>query len=486
MWRGPRSIRHRLTLWYASALGTILLIFAAAAFWLIHREVRQRTDRLLEEAARAFSNELVLEYQTLGTREEAIDESLQGVQFRGVMLGVKHDSGHTALHVAVDAMDEHANHTERDAGRERVRAVVTASLRELAGLQDAWVTLPGGESDVRVHVHSVTLGDGIPTVVVAARDGREDSETLRNVGLAFVSLVLVSLLVAVFGGYALARRVLQPIAAFSHQAQAISAADLSERVPIANPRDELGELGVVINDLLQRLEAAFTRQRQFMADASHELRTPLAIVRNEANIALAIPDRSVKDYRDALGIVERESERLTALVEDLFLMARADGSAHPLRRELLYLDDLLRDVAHAVRSLAELRGVRVTVQAAGDAEYRGDEGLLRRAVLNLVDNAIKHTPADGDVSLLLVATATDWEIRVQDHGPGIPAEHRPFLFDRFYKGTAERTRQSTTLTSGAGLGLSIAKWIVEAHGGRLALESSSAAGSVFLVRLPRK
>jgi heavy metal sensor kinase len=466
-------------------MATILVIFAIAAFWLIRREITQRSNRLITEAGRAFSNELLLEYRILGTREKAIDESLRGVQFRGITLGVMHGTGHTALHVADAGADEHQERAEIHENQEQMRADLTRSLPLIASMSEGFVTLGTEGTSIRVFVHTVTLGDGLPATVVAAVDLRDDRGTLRNVGLAFLLLVMTSLVVAILGGYALARRALHPISAFSQQAQAISAADLSARVPITNPHDELGALGTVINDLLRRLEEAFSRQRQFMADASHELRTPLAIVRNEASIALAIPDRTGADYRDALEIVGRESERLTALVEDLFLMARADGSAQPLRKELLYLDDLLRDVAHTVRSLCELRNVSVGVEAAPDAEFLGDESLLRRAVLNLVDNAIKHTPPQRTVLLRLTATPARWEVRVMDEGAGIPPQHQPFLFDRFYKGTAERTRVPTTLTSGAGLGLSIARWIAEAHGGALSLERTGGSGSTFLLSLPR-
>ncbi|MGQ0649617.1 MAG: ATP-binding protein [Gemmatimonadaceae bacterium] len=483
-WRGPQGIRLRLTLWYSAGMAASLLVFAAAAFWLIQREIEQRADRLLDEAARAFGNELVLEYQMLGTRDKAIDESLRGVRFRGVVLGVMDRSETGTLHASASLAGEKAGASnDQQHIRDHLLTELPA-LRLALSRGEEFVTLPSEQDGIRACLHRVMLGDGAPAVVVAARDRGADRETLENVGLAFFALVVTSILVAAAAGYALARKTLAPISAFGQQAQSISAADLSARVPIANPRDELGALGGVINDLLHRLEGAFTQQRQFMADASHELRTPLAIVRNEANIALSMPERAANEYRDALRIVERESERLSTLVEDLFLMARADGGGQPLRPEQLYLDDMLRDVVHATRTLADLRQVTVTVEAPPDAEYRGDEGLLRRAVVNLVDNAIKHTREGKRVHVQLGFARSRWEIRVTDEGAGISSDQRPHLFDRFHTGASTRSGVAAKRTSGTGLGLSIARWIAEAHGGTLELELSSPGGSTFLLALP--
>ena len=480
--RPPRSIRLRLTAWYAATLAASLVVFALGAFWIIQREVEHRADRLLDEATRAFGTELALEYQMLGGRAGAVDEALRGVQFRGVTLGVLGEGKEQALHLASDAV---ADGAVGAAAVSRGDLVASLPALRLATADSVKIlTVPGGSAGIRLRLNRVRFADGSGAMIIAAHDRSDDRAALRNVGWAFVSLVLVTLLAAVAGGYALARRTLAPIANISRQAAAIGAADLSPRVPVANPDDDLGALAGVINDLLQRLQQAFAAQREFMADASHELRTPLAIVRNEANIALSLPDRPGGEYREALRIVERESERLSALVEDLFLLARADGAGQPLRSEPIYLDDLLRDVARATRSLTERRGVRLALDAVNDAEFVGDAALLRRAVLNVVDNAIKHAHEGGYVRLTMSREVQHWTIRVADDGVGIPDDQRERLFERFYRGNAARTTQRETLTAGAGLGLPIARWIAEAHGGTLVLEVSGVGGSVFLLTLP--
>lgn len=480
------SIRLRLTVWYAGAMATGLLLFAAASFGIIRREINHRADRLLEGAARAFAGELQLEFQMLGNYADALDETMRGVRFRGVTLGAlderldvlrlpTDDSMHMPPASVVSTADEATRRTVQRA-IPQLRAALTHS--------HAAVTLPDQGPGVRLHLLRVAVGDGSRRVVVAARGRGEDVEALRSAAILFLALVVGALVVAVAGGWLLTRRTLAPIAAISRQARAIGVADLSARVPVTNPHDELGVLARVINDLLQRLQEAFTMQRRFVADASHELRTPLAIVRSEANVALARPEREAAEYRDALGVVQRESERLTALVEDLFLLARADAGGQPMRTEPLYLDDLLRGVAHATRTLAELRRVEVSLAADVDGEFHGDPAMLHRALLNLVDNALKHSRAGGEVRLSLVRTDRWWEIRVADEGLGITPSEQGRIFDRFFRGDVARTRVRDTFTSGAGLGLSIARHIAEAHHGALTLERSTSRGSVFLLALP--
>ncbi|MEP7381677.1 MAG: histidine kinase dimerization/phospho-acceptor domain-containing protein, partial [Gemmatimonadota bacterium] len=362
-----RSIRLRLTLWYATAMAVGLVVFAAVSYLLIRNEVLERTDHLLDESAHAVGAELQLEYRMLGSRERAVDETLRGVRFRGVTLGVldTNEPGGIAFHrdstPAVDAVEALSDSID---GATRAALLRSVEMLRAPARSDADFVLVDDADGPGVRVRLLAAPLGVDTaVVVAARDRRDDALGLRHAALVFAGLVVLALMVAVAGGYALARRTLSPITAISRQAQAMGARDLSARLPVANPDDELGGLARVINDLLQRIEGSVAQQRQFVADASHELRTPVAIIRNEASVTLALPARPEREYRDALGAVTRESERLTALVEDLFLLARADAGGQPLRPEPLYLDDLLRDVARATRTLAERRQVQISVAA---------------------------------------------------------------------------------------------------------------------------
>lgn len=506
----PRSIRVRLTAWYASAMAVGLLLFAFVSFTIVRHEIQERTDRLLDEAARAFSAELQLEYRMLGTRAAAIRETLEGVRFRGIALGVLDSASAGGIALLADSSGGAQAGGGPNIGAEPLPSALAARaalLRSLPQLRQRAATGSGfvqltvrGSPDVRARVLVDSLGalpdeslgepnegaprERHPAVVVAARDLRDDAAALRGAAMRFALLVMAALLVAVVGGYALTRRTLAPIAAISRQAQQMGAADLSARLPVATPHDELGALAGTINDLLERIERSVAQQRQFVADASHELRTPVAIIRNEARVTLGRDERTDGDYRDALGAVLRESERLTRLVEDLFLLARADAGGQALRPEPLYLEDLLRDVVRATRTLAEQRQVVVSLDATEDGEWRGDPAMLRRLLLNLVDNAIKYSPPGSEVRLSLARATGAWELQVRDQGPGIPPVERERIFERFVRGDAARTRVRDTATSGAGLGLAIARYIAVAHGGSLDLVDAEAPGATFRLRLP--
>jgi two-component system, OmpR family, sensor kinase len=267
-------------------------------------------------------------------------------------------------------------------------------------------------------------------------------------------------------------------------AQRLSVEHLAQRLPIANPRDELGHLATTFNILLARLEAAFGQQRQFMADASHELRTPLAVIHTTADVTLHQPFRAEREYREALAIIGQQTQRLTRLVEEMFTLAQADAEQRPLQVQAFYLDELLTETAHAARVLAARKQVAMATAVVSDALCYGDEALLRQMLLNLLDNAITHTPPDGQVQLTLAREDGHYRITVADTGGGIPADAQAHIFERFYRVEKARARTATGHGSGAGLGLAIARWIAQAHNGALTLAHSDATGSVFVATLP--
>jgi len=269
----------------------------------------------------------------------------------------------------------------------------------------------------------------------------------------------------------------------STQAGKISASNLHDWLKIRNESDELGHLAKSFNELLDRLDASFEQQHRFMADASHELRTPVAILRGEAEVSLSREARSQEDYRESLGIVRAEAGRLSQIVEDLFTLARADAGQYPLVKREFYLDELVAEAVHSARALAVEKEIALLCETSQECLFFGDEGLLRRMVMNLVSNAIKYTPRGGRVTVACRAAANCFELIVSDSGPGIPAELQARIFDRFFRVDSARSREDGD-KGGAGLGLSIARWIAEAHGGSLELTSSGAKGSIFTAFLP--
>jgi two-component system, OmpR family, heavy metal sensor histidine kinase CusS len=306
-------------------------------------------------------------------------------------------------------------------------------------------------------------------------------EGLRRLRRDFFAGVPVILLLASAGGFFLARKSLSPIASMNRQTQRISAESLSSRLEVPNPRDELGRLATTINDLLTRLETSFKEQQRFIADASHELRTPLAVLRGEAEVALS-KARTSHEYRESLSLIQDEAERLSRIVEDLFILARQpiDTPAAFIKEPLL-LNEAVRDCARAAAVLASRKGVRLTAEGVPQQiVMNGDEELLKRMILNLLDNAVKYTPEGGEISINLARQNGTAQIVVRDTGIGIADADQKHVFDRFYRVDKARSRA----LGGAGLGLSIVAWIVEAHGGKVHVDSTPNRGSEFTVQLP--
>jgi heavy metal sensor kinase len=296
--------------------------------------------------------------------------------------------------------------------------------------------------------------------------------------------VPAALALAAVGGFFLARKSLAPVAAMSARASQIGTENLDARLAVVNPRDELGRLAASFNDLLDRLNAAFSQQRQFMADASHELRTPLSVIRTAAGVTLSRSHRPEGEYREMVQTIGDQATRLTRIVEDMFTLARADMGRQPLRRTKFYVDELLSEVTRAALVLAGVKGISVDLTRPGEAPCEADEDLLRQMMLNLLDNAIKFTPTGGTVQVSLDRQNGSYHLTVSDSGSGIPLEAQPHIFRRFYRVDGARARDDSGCGSGAGLGLAIAHWIAEAHGGRLSLERSGEGGSTFLATFP--
>jgi heavy metal sensor kinase len=265
----------------------------------------------------------------------------------------------------------------------------------------------------------------------------------------------------------------------AEQARRISGSSLHKRLEIGDAAAELAMLSASFNELLARLDQSFEGMRRFVADASHELRTPLSVIRGEADVALS-HDRSASEYRESLAVILDESRRLSRLVDDLLNLARADGGGVQLQLRQFYFNDLLGDCCRSVQALAAARGVSLECRAAGDIPFAGDEELLRRLAMNLLDNAIRYTPAGGRVVAEAAAENSGVRLRISDTGMGIPEEAAPHVFERFFRADKARSRAD----GGFGLGLSIVKWIAESHNGTVELDSRPSKGSTFVVRLP--
>ncbi len=466
------TVRWRLTLWYVSALALVMIAFSVILYALASRALYQRLDdglrSLIEVSAKSLRN-----------------DAEEGQSYQSAAQSTAAELSNPPQVVLI--FDEAGklladNHPEDD---------FPETLPNLHSIPEQQATFYSiSEEDDAFDRHRV-----------AVRKVEIQPETRRYVILASQSLDIVeselealrqplyfagpaALLLAGIGGWILARKSLKPVVAMAESARRIGAENLGQQLPVANPRDELGQLAVTFNELLGRLHAAFAQQRQFMADASHELRTPLSVMHTTAGVTLKKPHRTEEEYREAIEVMDEQTQRLAKIVQDLFTLARADASRYPLHKTSLRLNDLLEEVARAGSLLAAEKNITMEVSNLSEASYQGDADLLRRMVLNLVDNAIKFTPPKGVVRLRLAREAEHFVISISDTGDGIPKDAQARVFERFYRADQSRSRSADLNDGGAGLGLSIATWIAQAHGGSLELAHSDSAGTMFVARLP--
>ena len=467
------SIRTRLTLWYTGVLAVVLLLFSVGVYALLAHQLARRLDASLHTTIVGTVRLLTLERLEGESEQEAIHSALTEPYF----------PQHA---VAIFDARQHLLADQTPPGSVPVRRLVpwpqVATFPGVFTVTGDQVTV---QDTARVAVHRIVVGPTqTPYIIAASQSLASVAAELSLVRHIVTVAVPLTLLLAGIGGWLLARKSLAPVVAMADSAQRISGAHLAQRLPVAHPRDELGHLAMTFNALLTRLEASFTQQRQFMADASHELRTPLAVIHTTADVTLHQPSRTEREYREALTIIGQQAQRLTRLVGEMSTLAHADAGHRPLQLQTFYLDELLTETARAVQVLAARTQVTLTTACVPDALCEGDEALLRQMVLNLLDNAVTHTPPAGQVALTLVRHDGQYRITVTDTGSGIPADAQPHIFARFYRVDPARAHTTTGAGSGAGLGLAIARWIAQAHHGTLTLAHSDATGSVFVAVLP--
>jgi heavy metal sensor kinase len=462
------TVRTRLTLWYVGVLAAALIIVAVLIYVLLQRALYLRIDETLDAGIRSAMTSLENDLREGQDHEDSARSTAAELSSRTQMLAIYGTDGRLLA----------------EGGRDGDLEIV---LPPLDAIPDGEVLLQtvletDGDDRHRLALRRVSLPPSEYVVVAgtALEPMDEELEFLRGI-LGYI--VPIALGIAGIGGWFLARQSLSPVVSMADRARRIGVENLSERLPVANPRDELGHLAETFNELLGRLEASLILQRQFMADASHELRTPVATARTAASVALQQEHREEGDYRETLAIVEQQTVRLSRVVDDMFTLARADAGNFPVRITPMYLDEVIDDVVRAARVIASTKNVAIDPLTIRSAAFTGDEDLIRRMIVNLIDNAVRHAPPGSTVRVDLDQTETGYVIAIRDQGPGIPPEIRPHIFERFYRGDAARRHD---VHDGAGLGLALARWIASVHGGDVALARSSPSGSTFVVSLPSR
>lgn len=466
------SVRARLTLYYVSALAAALIVVGGLIYVLLARALYTRIDDNLDALVQTTSNSLHNDLAEGQAPDDAARSTAAELASRLQMLAIYDPAGQLLA----------------DEQRDDDLQIVLPPLETIPDDEILLTTVAeAGDQDDRhrLAMRRLTIRpSGTKYIVVAGSSLEPTDEELEALREVLLYVVPIALGLAGLGGWFLAHRSLSPVVAMAERARRIGVEDLSARLPVANPGDELGHLASTFNELLGRLEGSMTQQRQFMADASHELRTPVTTARTAASVALQHPHRDEHEYRDAMVIVEQQTARLSRIVEDMFTLARADAGNYPVRRDALYLDEVVEEVVRAARVVASTKGIDIDLDGdTSPAPLTGDEELIRRLVGNLLDNAIRYSQRGTTVKVELRRTESGYSISVSDSGPGIPPESQPYIFERFYR--VDRARSRATPDGGAGLGLALAQWVSRVHGGDLALTASSDNGCTFTAVLPQ-
>jgi len=443
----PASVRVRLTLWYSLILAAIVLALFAGVFLVVKASLVDQLDRQLRSEFEALGR---------GLGEEADEIAEIRTEMSGRLIQVRRGEDVVLQTPAFGSSGLGAAAPAGAPGPGTVRTPAGALFRVMSG----------------------PAGGGLELTVAAPEE-----PVRRALGTLLLILLLAlpaGLVLAALGGSVMAGRMLRPVALMAARAEKISAESLSSRLPVDDPQDEFGRMAGVINGMLSRLETSFEQLRRFTSDASHELRTPLTVIQSVGEVALQ-EDLDPAAYRDRIGSMLEDVSRLNRLVDRLLTLTRADAGAATLSLREIDAGGLATQAVEDMRPLAEEKRQDLSLSADGPARVLADDAVLRLALVNVLDNAIKYAPAEGRIAVRVRTAGVRALIEISDNGPGIPAAHAGRIFDRFYRVDPGRTGQA----GGAGLGLAIAKWAVEANGGRIELENRGEGGSLFRIILPR-
>jgi len=461
----PHSIRGRLTLWLALLIALCLAAFALSLYVAVRGALIGDLDHTLRVQA-----------QQVATTYDF------GGQNSGDNTGQHFDSGavdqFTTGGVYVEMFDAGGHISARSSNLGTRYLPLPAPVGALLRATPRATTLAGSYGALRLYSLPARAGGQTSGLVLVAASLHEVSTTMQTLLAALAVAGLAAVTLAALGVGALVRRGLRPLDAMASAVEGIDAHDLDRRLALRAPPVEVARLARSFDAMLARLRASFATQRRFVGDAAHELRGPLAAIRGRGDVLLLDPALDGAT-REGVALMRDEAARMGRLVANLLLLARGD-EARALDRRPVELDVLLLEAARQAHAPAAARGVTVALGHEDQAVALGDADLLKQLLLNLVDNAVAYTPPGGRVELSLDVDGEWVRLSVRDTGPGIPAADLERIFERFYRLDQARTRRG----GGAGLGLAIARWIAEAHGGRIAVESAVGQSSVFTLVLP--
>lgn len=465
------SIRLRLTLWYVGLLALLLIVFGVALYATVAITSYQEVDRQLQQRA----NDIQASLSTVLTLQEDPWEVFR----RGGVYLPNADVFATAdIFVQLSTIDGNIFSRSENLGNQQL-VIPQDQLERVKRGETIPSDFTVNSTRLRAYVAPITTRSGqVVGFVQLAQSLRTVDSTLRGLATLIIISIAAGLATATIGGWFIAGNILEPIDRVTMTAQKITRArDLGRRIDVPNTIDEVGRLALTFNEMLSRIEELFRAQQRFVADVSHELRSPLTAVRGNLDLLKRGAAQDPVERAQMIEAMDSETARMSRLVSDLLLLARQDAGI-PISKQPVELDTLLLEVYRQAQ--LTVRGVRITLGAEDQAMIVGDRDRLKQVLLNLVDNALKYTPQGGEVILGLTKDDAWVKISVRDTGIGIAPDHIPNLFDRFYRIDKARSRDA----GGTGLGLAIAKSVIDAHNGKIEVESELGKGSTFTVWLP--
>ena len=455
------SIKFRFTIWYLLVLAVLLGALSAGVYFYLSRSLYRSLDDSLElRSQQICSVPPVLESIWHGEFQEELGEIVMLYFYTGSEL-VQVSPPEMSVSLSQEFIYEAIN------GRSSFATIEAADGQGLRLL-----AVP-----IHLGIPGLPLSSQ-PGALIIGRSTKQIDQALHGLVRTLAIADALALAVAAGGGIFLARRALKPVDKIAETAQEIGETDLSRRINV-NTKDELGRLAATLNAMIGRLEKAFQRQKQFTSDASHELRAPLAVIEAESSLALQ-KERPPSDYRQSLETISQESKQMSSLIEQLLTLARADAGKEQWNFTDVNLGRAITNLSADVEVLCQEKGLSCQLGQIQDLVVKGDAARLRELFMNLLDNAIRYTPAPGTVSVSLHREGEMAIVAIKDTGVGIAAEDMPFIFERFYRVDKARSRAQ----GGTGLGLAICRYIAEAHGGKIEVESQVGVGSTFSVWLP--
>jgi len=458
-------IKWKLTLWYGLILASILVVFSSGVYVYFRNSLQKSIDAKIKSLGEVISSSITDTHNVsvFGNFERYL-ENVLGKKPKGKLIQIMDRTGRIGARM-------------NDIETETLPSNFSTLERALQG-EIVYETIERVRPRLRMVTIPIMNNKKVSSIIQVGTSLEDFDETMKKLFIIMIISIPTSISVTIICGYFLAKKALRPVDQIRRAAVKISSRNLDERIDVGGRKDELSRLAQTFNEMISRLKDSFQRINQFSIDVSHELKTPLTILKGETEVALR-KDRDNENYKSILSSNLEEIDRMSKIIDDLLLLSKADLKEMKLNVENVALRDLIANVCVDMKIFADNKGIGLDVKELEDVKLKGDELKLRRMLWNIVENGIKYTQKGGKIEIMSYINNGFICIDVKDNGIGILENDIKYIFDRFYRGDKSRKRES-----GSGLGLSISKWIAEAHQGIIEVKSKPLEGSLFTIKLP--